>query len=80
MTVNRSAVRLSTNNKFLSDVLPYLDEKRFTQIVRVSWENFKVVLDLIKDDDVFHGARSSLQFPVEMQLIIVLYRLGSSGQ
>lgn len=65
---------------FLTDVLPYLDEYRFKNIVRVSWQSFESILNLIKDDEVFHGPRSCKQFPVEVQLIIVLYRLGSIGE
>lgn len=68
------------SQQFLMNVLPNLDENRFRQITRVNWTNFKLILELIKDDEVFHGPRSCLQFPVEMQLIIVLYRLGSSGE
>ncbi|XP_065356325.1 uncharacterized protein LOC135950720 [Calliphora vicina] len=68
------------SNNFLTNVLPYLDENRFKQIVRVSWQNFHFILNLIKNDKVFNGPRSCKQFPVEMQLIIFLYRLGSSGE
>lgn len=65
---------------FIQDVLPNLDEKRFIRIAHVSRSTFEVIIDLIKDDDVFNGPRSCKQFPVEMQLLIVLYRLGSSGE
>ncbi|XP_055842713.1 uncharacterized protein LOC129909663 [Episyrphus balteatus] len=68
------------SNMFLENVLPHLDEDRFKQIVRVNWSNFDIILDLIKDDEIFHGPRSCRQLSVKTQLTIVLYRLGSSGE
>lgn len=40
---------------------------------------FEFVLDLIKDSDVFKTTNSKLQLPIDLQLKIVLFRLGSSG-
>ncbi|XP_065365511.1 putative nuclease HARBI1 [Calliphora vicina] len=53
--------------------------KEFDQMVRVRPEEFFYILDLIKDDEVFKTSSSTAQLPVEMQLKIVLYRLGSYG-
>lgn len=50
--------------KFLINILPHLDEKRFIEIVRVSKITFDLILDMIKDDDVFNGPRSCKQFPI----------------
>lgn len=65
---------------FLINILPNLDESRFRELVRVSWSNFKILLELIQTDEIFNGPRSSKQIPVSIQLMIVLYRLGSSGE
>lgn len=59
-----------------SNVLPSLDEDRFRQMMRVNWNQFNIILDLIKDDPVF----TEKQFPVHIQLKIVLYRLGCYGE
>ncbi|XP_054083341.1 putative nuclease HARBI1 [Zeugodacus cucurbitae] len=65
---------------FLIDVLPHLDENRFREIVRVSKTTFDFIIDLIKDDEVFNGPRSCKQFPIQIQLAVVMYRLGSCGE
>lgn len=39
-----------------------------------------MILELIKDDPAFHGPHSIKQFPIEIQLIIVLRRLGCFGE
>lgn len=65
---------------FLKEVLWELDENRFQKITCVTWKTFETILNLIKDDDLFNHARSCKYFPVETQLAIVLYRLGSSGE
>lgn len=39
-----------------------------------------MILQLIKHDEVFNNKRAYKQFPVEIQLMIVLYRLGSYGE
>ena len=66
--------------KFWCEVLPELDEGRFRELVRVNWINFETILILIKNNPVFKGTRSCRQFPVSLQLLIVLYRLGCSGE
>ncbi|XP_049301863.1 uncharacterized protein LOC125775375 [Bactrocera dorsalis] len=66
--------------KFFYDILPNLDENRFRQFVRMNRANFEIVLKLIEDDVLFNGASSGKQFPVAMQLAIVLYRLGCNGE
>lgn len=68
------------SREFLCNILPNLDENRFCEIVRVKWHNFEHILNLIKDDEVFKGPNSWKQIPVDIQLIIVLYRLGCCGE
>ena len=65
---------------FCSDVLPFVDEGRFKQFARCSRGQFQKILSLIKDDPIFNGALSGKQFAIELQLMITLYRLGSSGE
>ncbi|XP_067622211.1 putative nuclease HARBI1 isoform X2 [Eurosta solidaginis] len=68
------------SHQFLQDVWPALDEGRFRTITRVSRSTSQVLYDLIKDDEIFNGPRSCKQFSLETQLLVVLYRLGSSGE
>lgn len=61
-------------------IVPNLDELRFRQLIRVNWHTFDYILDSIKDDEVFNAPNSWKQIPVKIQLMIVLYRLGSYGE
>lgn len=58
--------------------LTNFDDKKFCQMVRVRPEEFHFILNIIKDDKVFHTNVSN-QLPTELQLKIVLFRLASSG-
>ena len=58
-------------------VLPDYDDFRFRQAIRVSREDFELLLELIKDDPVFTSSKS--QFPVSVQLAVALYRFGIYG-
>ncbi|XP_037808658.1 uncharacterized protein LOC119601654 [Lucilia sericata] len=81
LSVNRRSVHLGLpkstawNNK----VLNYFDDNRFNQMVRLLPSEFAYILDLIKDDDVFNTKWRKTQFPIELQLKIVLFRLGDGG-
>uniref|UniRef100_A0A0A9Z5Y3 Putative nuclease HARBI1 n=1 Tax=Lygus hesperus TaxID=30085 RepID=A0A0A9Z5Y3_LYGHE len=59
------------------ELLPNIDEGRFREMMRMDWHQFQIVMNEIKDDPVF---KSKQQFPVEIQLMVVLYRLGSYGE
>lgn len=65
---------------FVCDVLLNLDSNRFLKVVRVEKHIFYLLLDLIKNDDIFNGKNSCHQFPVIIQLLITLYRLGCYGE
>nr|XP_014098941.1 uncharacterized protein LOC106623841 isoform X2 [Bactrocera oleae] len=52
---------------------------RFNQILRVRSEECKRILELIKNYAVFKTSSNATQHPIKLQLKIVLYRLGSSG-
>ncbi|GBP12937.1 Protein ANTAGONIST OF LIKE HETEROCHROMATIN PROTEIN 1 [Eumeta japonica] len=56
-----------------------MDDNRFRQMLRVDRTQFAHLLSLIENDDVFAKC-SGKQFPVDIQLAVVLYRLGSSGE
>lgn len=49
-------------------------------MLRVNRVVFTFILNKIKSNPLFLGENASLQIPVEIQLAIVLYRLGSSGE
>lgn len=81
LLTNRRSIHLGVpkSNKWNQDVLTMFDDSRFNQMIRVRPEEFLHILDLIKDDDVFHTSPKTAQLPIDMQLKIVLYLLGSSG-
>lgn len=68
------------SREWLSDILPSLDENRFTQMLRVNRAVFNFIASKIEDNLLFHGENASLQFPVNVQLAVVLFRLGSTGE
>lgn len=78
---NRRSVHFGVprSDTWQQKVLRRFDDRRFNQMIRLRPEEFVFVLDLIKDDDVFKTSSSSSQLPIELQLKIVLYRLGSFG-
>ncbi|XP_024214098.2 uncharacterized protein [Halyomorpha halys] len=63
-----------------SSVLPNVDEDRFKSLLRVNYFQFETVLQEIQDNPVFNSKHSAKQMSVELQLAIVLYRLGCSGE
>lgn len=63
---------------FFTEVVPHLGERRFKTLARMSFHNFDKILTSIQQDDVFRGKNSSKQLPIYKQLLIVLYRLGST--
>jgi len=65
---------------FTNEVLQNLDEGRFKKYMRCSRSQFNKILCLIENDSAFDGARSGKQLPIELQLIVTLYRLGSYGE
>nr|XP_024217992.1 protein ALP1-like [Halyomorpha halys] len=74
----RGSVLKSTH--WRSSVLPNLDEDRFKSLLKVNYFQFKIIIQEIKDDSVFNCKHSAKQLSVELQLAIVLYRLGCSGE
>lgn len=73
------ATKVPKSLSWISEVLPQLDNERFKQMMRMDRENFHYLLNKIKDDCEFHGQNSALQISTEVQLAVVLYRLGSYG-
>uniref|UniRef100_A0A336MPN4 CSON003378 protein n=1 Tax=Culicoides sonorensis TaxID=179676 RepID=A0A336MPN4_CULSO len=69
------------SKEFINKVVPLLDNDRFKILFRISKKTFHTILNLIKDDEVFqYRGRGPYQYPVELQLQVVLFRLGSSGE
>lgn len=81
LVTNRRSVHfgLPKSAAWQEKVLTALDNNRFNQMIRVRPTEFAYILDLIKDDDVFKTKAHTIQLPIELQLKIVLFRLGSSG-
>ncbi|KAL7739311.1 hypothetical protein ACLKA6_002649 [Drosophila palustris] len=61
-----------------NNILSSFGDGRFKQMLRVSKYQFANMVNLIKADEVFSTA-GIRQIPVDLQLAIVLFRLGSSG-
>ncbi|KAK7442943.1 hypothetical protein VKT23_015887 [Stygiomarasmius scandens] len=55
------------------------DHQRFVDMVRVTPRVFMTILDLIEDNPVFQNNSNHPQSPVEVQLAVMLYRLGRYG-
>ncbi|XP_039961206.1 uncharacterized protein LOC120775208 [Bactrocera tryoni] len=50
---------------YRNNILTTLDEDRFRQMLRVDRDQYKVLVELIKNDEQFNKARSCKQFSVE---------------
>ena len=55
-----------------------MDESHFKSMMRITHAQFQQILDLIKNDPVFND-KNDLQFPVAVQLALVMFRLGHYG-
>ncbi|XP_049306164.1 uncharacterized protein LOC125776685 [Bactrocera dorsalis] len=62
------------------DVLSELDDTRLKQMLRVDRFQFTHLVGLIKTDEVFNRLHSCKQFSIELQVAVVLYRLGAYGE
>jgi hypothetical protein len=51
----------------------------FVKLLRVPPLVFNVILELIKDNPIFHNTSNAPQTPVDIQLSVALYRLGRYG-
>lgn len=67
------------NLTWFDETFHQYDEKRFKMLMRCTREQFQTILDLIKDNPLFHGKNSEKQFTPYFQLALVMYRLGSFG-
>ena len=77
--VNRQPVRKATSPaKFLGWILNDQPSASFRQDFRMERE-FHTIGDLIKDHPVFHNSSRNPQWPVTLQLAVMLYRLGHNG-
>jgi hypothetical protein len=59
-----------------NDILPAYDNIRFKKILRMLPENFKLLVNLIKNHSIFQNNNSKQQSPVELQLAVFIRRLG----
>jgi hypothetical protein len=85
-------IRYYKENRYLSPRLPVarapdrqkwlleeLDGFRFKQEVRMAKEAFHKIVEMIKDNAVFHNHSYCRQTPVDHQLLVTLRRFGYSG-
>ena len=63
----------------IQELLHLFPDNTFKQMVRCSKANFARLVDFIKDDQVFRNNALFPQMRVEIQLVIVLNRLGCDG-
>ncbi|XP_037946997.1 protein ANTAGONIST OF LIKE HETEROCHROMATIN PROTEIN 1-like [Teleopsis dalmanni] len=82
---NRYCIRTPSNSvpKLLDwhkNVLPHMNDNQFKEMLRVNREQFQHLLTLIEKSEVFQKPYSNKQLPIELQLAIVLYRLGSASE
>ncbi|KAL7725270.1 hypothetical protein ACLKA6_007774 [Drosophila palustris] len=61
-------------------VLPNLNEDRFLQMLRVTKMQFQTIVEFVRNDSGFKSSLFRPQMSVEQQAVIVLFRLGSSGE
>jgi hypothetical protein len=64
---------------WLSKILFRYSNNDFKQIARMDKSSFNRIVDLIKNDHVFHGNSKHKQAPVWLQLLVVMQRLGCDG-
>ncbi|XP_017468561.1 PREDICTED: uncharacterized protein LOC108360678 [Rhagoletis zephyria] len=72
--------RIPKSIEWRSTVLEQFDEFRFRQMLRMTRNQFSFILSVISASPTFNNSHSLQQYPVDLQLAIVLYRLGSSGE
>ncbi|XP_039962159.1 uncharacterized protein LOC120775856 [Bactrocera tryoni] len=68
------------SSQWVNNVLPRFDSGRMRQMLRIEFFEFNYILSLIKQDPVFQNKNFVPQLPIDLQLKITLFRLGSSGE
>ncbi|KAF9199224.1 hypothetical protein BGZ49_010694 [Haplosporangium sp. Z 27] len=64
---------------FLTEVFPDMPDGEFRAMFRTTREGFKGVLELVKDNPIFHNASRHQQAHPSVQLAVALARFGSNG-
>ncbi|XP_049311304.1 uncharacterized protein LOC125778329 [Bactrocera dorsalis] len=79
---NRRSTHLGIpkSSQWVNNVLPRFDSGRMRQMLRIEFFEFNYILSLIKQDPVFQNKNFVSQLPIDLQLKITLFRLGSSGE
>ena len=60
-----------------NNILPSYEDIKFKKVLRMLSENFKSLVNLIKNHSIFQNNSPKQQAPVELQLAVFLRRLGS---
>ena len=75
LSVRKNVPKQRKFEKFLMSI----DEDRFRQEIRMSRSAFDRLLDLIKLHNAYHNNSWHAQYPVQLQLLLTLHRLGCFG-
>ncbi|XP_037940314.1 uncharacterized protein LOC119673151 [Teleopsis dalmanni] len=65
---------------WLDNILCCFDEGRFLQMLRANKSQLARLVEIFANDIIFKAPGSNMQLPVDLQLAIVLFHLGSSGE
>ena len=68
---------IAKSQHWYNNILPTYGDVRFKKVLRMLSENFKSLVNLIKNHSIFQSNGPKQQAPVELQLAVFLRRLGS---
>ena len=76
---NTRLYNIPKSSHWYYEILPSYDDKRFKKILRMTSENFKILVNLISDHEIFQIKGQRKQAPVELQLAVFLHRIGGKS-
>ena len=76
---NTRLYNIPKSSHWYYEILPSYDDKRFKKILRITSENFKILVNLISDHEIFQIKGQRKQAPVELQLAVFLHRIGGKS-
>ena len=66
-------------SSWMVGILPHYSSQRFRSITRMSKSSFCLLASILERDPVFTNHSTSQQAPVQIQLLLALYKLGQDG-
>lgn len=67
------------SDEWFKRILPNYADDQFKKFMRVSREDFRKILALIENNDIFKGPNSKKQLEIDQQLALTLYKFGNDG-